>query len=90
MPWGLPWWAWFLICCGMITLCLVCCLPLLAAPAAMAGGKKRTQSKASTDVETVSVYEVIDEPDAVVPLTATAAPIATAAVPMATPYPVTY
>mmetsp|Transcript_43998 Transcript_43998/g.104118 ORF Transcript_43998/g.104118 Transcript_43998/m.104118 type:complete len:214 (+) Transcript_43998:123-764(+) len=62
MPWGLPWWAWFLICCGILLLCALCCLPLLGGGAAMGSGKKK--SKKTGDVETVTTYEVVDEPDA--------------------------
>mmetsp|Transcript_42818 Transcript_42818/g.100385 ORF Transcript_42818/g.100385 Transcript_42818/m.100385 type:complete len:465 (-) Transcript_42818:154-1548(-) len=59
MPWGLPWWAWFLICCGMIILCLVCCgFPLAAASGT---GSKSTASAAPVVTETA--YEVVDEPD---------------------------
>eukprot|EP00971_Amphidinium_carterae_P244356 4851910-Amphidinium_carterae.1 len=42
MPWGMPWWAWFLICLGSCCLLAFCCLPLLAAPAM--GGKKKSKA----------------------------------------------
>jgi len=63
MPWGMPWWAWFLICLGSCCLLAFCCLPLLAAPAM--GGKKKSKATPSTEV----VYEVVDVPDDNVPLT---------------------
>jgi len=78
MPWGLPWWAWFLICCGICSLLGFLCLPLLGAP--MMGGKKKSKSTASTEV----VYEVVDVPDENVPVATNASPMATAAVPFAT------
>jgi len=61
MPWGMPWWAWFLICLGICCLFAFCCLPLLGAP--MAGKNK---SKANRDMEVV--YEVYDVPDDNAPL----------------------
>jgi len=39
MPWGLPWWAWFLICCLTCLLCALCCLPLAGAGAAAGSAK---------------------------------------------------
>eukprot|EP00971_Amphidinium_carterae_P263224 5222428-Amphidinium_carterae.1 len=36
MPWGMPWWAWFLICCLSALLCCLCCLPLAGACTARA------------------------------------------------------
>mmetsp|Transcript_517 Transcript_517/g.1077 ORF Transcript_517/g.1077 Transcript_517/m.1077 type:complete len:140 (+) Transcript_517:72-491(+) len=57
VPWGLPWWAWWLIC--LLHVCLihlffaVCCLPLL----------RRRKEKSRTDLETVQTYEVVDVPD---------------------------
>eukprot|EP00971_Amphidinium_carterae_P143495 2843059-Amphidinium_carterae.1 len=78
MPWGLPWWAWFLICCGICSLCAFLCLPLLGAPAM--GGKKKSKTPASTEV----VYEVVDVPDETVAMTANTVPYATSTVPYAT------
>eukprot|EP00403_Amphidinium_massartii_P028170 CAMPEP_0178402920 /NCGR_PEP_ID=MMETSP0689_2-20121128/17101_1 /TAXON_ID=160604 /ORGANISM="Amphidinium massartii, Strain CS-259" /LENGTH=419 /DNA_ID=CAMNT_0020023857 /DNA_START=101 /DNA_END=1360 /DNA_ORIENTATION=+ len=77
MPWGLPWWAWFLICCGILLLCALCFLPICGAPLAM-GGKKKSKASATT---TETIYEVVDEPDTV-PLTGAAVPMATSVIPM--------
>jgi len=56
MPWGLPWWAWFLICCGTLLLCLMCFVPVCCAPAAV-----RSSSKTTTETS----YVVVDEPDVI-------------------------
>eukprot|EP00971_Amphidinium_carterae_P226558 4493714-Amphidinium_carterae.1 len=57
MPWGLPWWAWFLICCGICGLCALCLGPLGILPGM--GGKKKSKAP----VESVTTYEVVDVPD---------------------------
>mmetsp|Transcript_23221 Transcript_23221/g.42738 ORF Transcript_23221/g.42738 Transcript_23221/m.42738 type:complete len:598 (+) Transcript_23221:70-1863(+) len=59
MPWGMPWWAWFLTCCAICSICGFFCLPLLAGPALMGGKKKKSKGTPSTEV----VYEVVDVPD---------------------------
>jgi len=63
MPWGIPWWAWLLICCALMALCGLCLSPLLAAP--MMGGKKKSKSPAyDQNIE----YEVVDVPNDEVPM----------------------
>jgi len=84
MPWGLPWWAWFLICCGILLLCALCFLPVCGAP--LMGGKKKSKAPATTE----TVYEVVDEPDTVtdaVPMATSVIPMATSAYPVATATP---
>mmetsp|Transcript_61701 Transcript_61701/g.147218 ORF Transcript_61701/g.147218 Transcript_61701/m.147218 type:complete len:572 (-) Transcript_61701:230-1945(-) len=78
MPWGLPWWAWFLICCGILLLCALFFLPICGAPLAM-GGKKTSKASATT---TETIYEVVDEPDDIQPTGSAAMPMATAGFPM--------
>jgi len=48
MPWGLPWWVWFLICCLSLLVCAICCLPCLGGVAS--GGKKQKSSYEALDV----------------------------------------
>eukprot|EP00971_Amphidinium_carterae_P233271 4630102-Amphidinium_carterae.1 len=48
MPWGWPWWAWFLTCCLSLLVCAICCLPCLGGAAASGGNKQK------------STYEAVD------------------------------
>eukprot|EP00403_Amphidinium_massartii_P030393 CAMPEP_0178408102 /NCGR_PEP_ID=MMETSP0689_2-20121128/19767_1 /TAXON_ID=160604 /ORGANISM="Amphidinium massartii, Strain CS-259" /LENGTH=215 /DNA_ID=CAMNT_0020029189 /DNA_START=243 /DNA_END=890 /DNA_ORIENTATION=+ len=61
MPWGLPWWAWFLIICGGLFLC--CAIPAAAVP--MSGGSKGnatggTDSRTPQYADPNQQYEVVE------------------------------
>jgi len=60
MPWGIPWWAWFLICCFSALLCGICCF-LPAVPLLAGGGKGKSKSSKSS----YDGYEAVGVDDAV-------------------------
>merc|ERR1712014_23556 len=105
MPWGWPWWAWFLLCCGLCCCLSLCCgSPLGVLP--MLGGKKKPTKKPAPAPQPTVVEEVVTVEDEVpltggygtgVPMASMAVPMASAAVPMAsaaypgtTGYPMAY
>jgi len=45
MPWGMPWWAWFLICYLSTFLCALCCLPVAGAGSVSAQNPKNSSSR---------------------------------------------
>eukprot|EP00403_Amphidinium_massartii_P015800 CAMPEP_0178423822 /NCGR_PEP_ID=MMETSP0689_2-20121128/27885_1 /TAXON_ID=160604 /ORGANISM="Amphidinium massartii, Strain CS-259" /LENGTH=619 /DNA_ID=CAMNT_0020045425 /DNA_START=125 /DNA_END=1984 /DNA_ORIENTATION=+ len=55
MPWGWPWWAWFLLCCGLLTLCLLLCGAGGGGAAATTGGSSTPSKKQE------HTYTVVDE-----------------------------
>merc|ERR1712048_1412532 len=106
MPWGLPWFFWFLLCCGLCCCLSLCCGgPLGVLP--FLGGKKKPTKKPAPAPQPTVVEEVVTVEDEVpltggtgyggVPMASMAVPMASAAVPMAsaaypgtTGYPMAY
>mmetsp|Transcript_62365 Transcript_62365/g.115764 ORF Transcript_62365/g.115764 Transcript_62365/m.115764 type:complete len:109 (-) Transcript_62365:86-412(-) len=60
MPWGLPWWGWFLVCFFMSIFVVIPCLAMLVGLSGLFGEYESGQRKAKR-VETV--YQVVDEPN---------------------------
>jgi len=56
MPWGMPWWAWFLICCFSALLMALCCLPC-------AGGAAGAAHSAGAKEPLRGTYHSLDHPD---------------------------
>jgi hypothetical protein len=93
MPWGFPWFGWFLLCCGLCCCLSLCCGgPLGVLP--FLGGKKKPTKKPAPAPQPTVVEEVITVEDEVpltggtgygtgVPMASMAVPMASAAVPMA-------
>merc|ERR1712187_500797 len=100
MPWGFPWWGWFLLCCGLCCCLSLCCGgPLGVLP--FLGGKKKPTKKPAPAPQPTVVEEVVTVEDEVpmmggtgygtgVPMASMAVPMASAAVPSTTGYPMAY
>mmetsp|Transcript_30376 Transcript_30376/g.69925 ORF Transcript_30376/g.69925 Transcript_30376/m.69925 type:complete len:114 (+) Transcript_30376:64-405(+) len=60
MPWGLPWWGWFIMTFLLSIFVAIPCLALLVGLGGIFGEYESGQRKAK-QVETV--YQIVDEPD---------------------------
>jgi hypothetical protein len=86
MPWGFPWFGWFLVCCGLCCCLSLCCGgPLGVLP--FLGGKKKPTKKPAPAPQPTVVEEVVTVEDEVPMMGGTGygtgVPMASMAVPMA-------
>mmetsp|Transcript_42616 Transcript_42616/g.77412 ORF Transcript_42616/g.77412 Transcript_42616/m.77412 type:complete len:346 (+) Transcript_42616:80-1117(+) len=63
MPWGMPWWAWFLTCLGVLAAVATVCGSLTVFGATAGGqGKSRSSRVVKPATREEIAYEVVDEP----------------------------